>query len=204
MIPLIFFFYKNGSPLRLVRFRFEWTPIVKSCVNGSSEMLTNLSMSLLNMLYNLQLMKLVGENGVSAYGIIMYVSFIFTGTYLGYSLGISPVIGYHYGAANKKELQSLLRKSLLLIAVVAIGLTALSEVLAGSLAGIFVSYEAELMEMTTVAIQIYSLSYLISGFNIFGSAFFTALTFVATVVCFLVNRKNISIFDDCFLRIRGV
>ena len=107
-------------------------PIVKSCVNGSSEMLTNLSMSLLNMLYNLQLMKLVGENGVSAYGIIMYVSFIFTGTYLGYSLGIAPVIGYHYGAANKKELQSLLRKSLFLIATVAIGLTALSEVLAGA------------------------------------------------------------------------
>ena len=175
VIPLVFFFCKNGSPLRLVRFRFEWTPIVKSCVNGSSEMLTNLSMSLLNMLYNLQLMKLVGENGVSAYGIIMYVSFIFTGTYLGYSLGIAPVIGYHYGAANKKELQSLLRKSLFLIAVVAIGLTALSEVLAGGLAGIFVSYDAELMEMTTVAIQIYSLSYLISGFNIFGSAFFTAL-----------------------------
>ncbi len=222
VIPLIYFWRKNTSLLQLVRFRLEWKPILKSCANGSSEMLTNLSTSLLNMLYNLQLMRLVGENGVSAYGVIMYVSFIFTGTYLGYAIGAAPIVGYHYGAGNKKELKSLLRKSLLLITAVAVGLTALSEILSGGLAGIFVSYDhygagnkkelksllrkslllitavavgltalseilsgglagifvsydRELMEMTKIAIQIYSLSYLISGFNIFGSAFFTAL-----------------------------
>lgn len=175
VIPLIYFWRKNTSLLQLVCFHFEWKPIIKSCVNGSSEMLTNLSTSLLNMLYNLQLMRLVGENGVSAYGVIMYVSFIFTGTYLGYAIGAAPIVGYHYGAGNKKELKSLLRKSLLLITAVAVGLTALSEILSGGLAGIFVSYDPELMEMTKIAIQIYSLSYLISGFNIFGSAFFTAL-----------------------------
>lgn len=175
VIPLIYFWRKNTSLLQLVCFHFEWKPIIKSCVNGSSEMLTNLSTSLLNMLYNLQLMRLVGENGVSAYGVIMYVSFIFTGTYLGYAIGAAPIVGYHYGAGNKKELKSLLRKSLLLITAVAVGLTALSEILSGGLAGIFVSYDRELMEMTKIAIQIYSLSYLISGFNIFGSAFFTAL-----------------------------
>ncbi len=175
VIPLIYFWRKNTSLLQLVWFHFEWKPIIKSCVNGSSEMLTNLSTSLLNMLYNLQLMRLVGENGVSAYGVIMYVSFIFTGTYLGYAIGAAPIVGYHYGAGNKKELKSLLRKSLLLITAVAVGLTALSEILSGGLAGIFVSYDRELMEMTKIAIQIYSLSYLISGFNIFGSAFFTAL-----------------------------
>lgn len=175
VIPLIYFWRKNTSLLQLVCFHFEWKPIIKSCVNGSSEMLTNLSTSLLNMLYNLQLMRLVGENGVSAYGVIMYVSFIFTGTYLGYAIGAAPIVGYHYGAGNKKELKSLLRKSLLLITAVAVGLTALSEILSGGLARIFVSYDRELMEMTKIAIQIYSLSYLISGFNIFGSAFFTAL-----------------------------
>ncbi len=175
VIPLIYFWRKNTSLLQLVRFRLEWKPILKSCANGSSEMLTNLSTSLLNMLYNLQLMRLVGENGVSAYGVIMYVSFIFTGTYLGYAIGAAPIVGYHYGAGNKKELKSLLRKSLLLITAVAVGLTALSEILSEGLAGIFVSYDRELMEMTKIAIQIYSLSYLISGFNIFGSAFFTAL-----------------------------
>ena len=175
VIPLIYFWRKNTSLLQLVCFHFEWKPIIKSCVNGSSEMLTNLSTSLLNMLYNLQLMRLVGENGISAYGVIMYVSFIFTGTYLGYAIGAAPIVGYHYGAGNKKELKSLLRKSLLLITAVAVGLTALSEILSGGLAGIFVSYDRELMEMTKIAIQIYSLSYLISGFNIFGSAFFTAL-----------------------------
>ena len=103
---------------------------------------------------------------MSAYGVIMYVSFIFTGTYLGYAIGAAPIVGYHYGAGNKKELKSLLRKSLLLITAVAVGLTALSEILSGGLAGIFVSYNRELMEMTKIAIQIYSLSYLISGFNI--------------------------------------
>ena len=175
VIPLIYFWRKNTSLLQLVCFHFEWKPILKSCANGSSEMLTNLSTSLLNMLYNLQLMRLVGENGVSAYGVIMYVSFIFTGTYLGYAIGAAPIVGYHYGAGNKKELKSLLRKSLLLITAVSVGLTALSEILSGGLSGIFVSYDRELMEITKIAIQIYSLSYLISGFNIFGSAFFTAL-----------------------------
>lgn len=175
VIPLIYFWRKNTSLLQLVCFHFEWKSILKSCANGSSEMLTNLSTSLLNMLYNLQLMRLVGENGVSAYGVIMYVSFIFTGTYLGYAIGAAPIVGYHYGAGNKKELKSLLRKSLLLITAVAVGLTALSEILSEGLAGIFVSYDRELMEITKIAIQIYSLSYLISGFNIFGSAFFTAL-----------------------------
>lgn len=175
VIPLIYFWRKNTSLLQLVCFHFEWKPILKSCANGSSEMLTNLSTSLLNMLYNLQLMRLVGENGVSAYGVIMYVSFIFTGTYLGYAIGAAPIVGYHYGAGNKKELKSLFRKSLLLITAVSVGLTALSEILSGGLAGIFVSYDRELMEITKIAIQIYSLSYLISGFNIFGSSFFTAL-----------------------------
>lgn len=187
VIPLVYFWGKNTSPLQLVSFRFEGSAIVKSCINGSSEMLTNLSMSLVNMLYNMQLMKLVGADGVAAYGIIMYVSFIFSGTYLGYSIGVAPIIGFHYGAGNRDELKSLFKKSLILIGAAAIVLTAAAEVSAGVLAGIFVSYDAGLMEMTTTAIQLYSISYIISGFNVFGSAFFTALNngVISALISFL-------------------
>lgn len=186
-IPLWYFLHPNDSQLRLVKFRFEWSPIAKSCLNGSSEMLTNLSMSLVNMLYNMQLMRFAGADGVAAYGIIMYVSFIFIGTYLGYSIGVAPIVGYHYGAGNQTELKSLLKRSLILVGIVAIVLTIGAELTAEVLAGIFVSYDAGLMEMTTLAIQIYSISYVISGFNIFGSAFFTALNngLVSALISFM-------------------
>lgn len=174
-IPLLYFMRKNKSPLRLRRFRFDGQALLKSCANGSSEMLTNLSTSLVNMLYNFQLMKFAGADGVAAYGIIMYVSFIFSGTYLGYSIGVAPIVGYHYGADNRKELRSLFQKSLTLIGTVAVVLTIAAEVSSGLLAGIFVSYDSELMAMTVNAIRIYSISYIVSGFNVFGSAFFTAL-----------------------------
>ncbi len=186
-IPLFYFAGKNKSPLHLVRFRFDGRALLKSCANGSSEMLTNLSMSLVNMLYNIQLMKFAGADGVAAYGIIMYVSFIFSGTYLGYSIGIAPIVGYHYGADNREELRSLLKKSLILIGTVAVVLTIAAELLSGVLAGIFVSYDKELLAMTVTAIQIYSLSYFVSGFNVFGSAFFTALNngAVSALISFL-------------------
>lgn len=187
IIPLVYFLRPNTSPLRLIKCRFEGQAIVKSCINGSSEMLTNLSMSLVNMLYNYQLMRFAGADGVAAYGIIMYVSFIFVGTYLGYSVGVAPVIGYHYGAGNEKELKSLFRKSLWLIGVISVVLTVAAELSAGLLAGVFVSYNAELLEMTVTAIQLYSISYIISGFNIFGSAFFTALNngLVSALISFM-------------------
>ena len=138
-------------------------------------MLTNLSMSLVNMLFNMQLMKYAGSDGVVAYGIIMYVGFIFSGTYLGYSIGTAPIIGYHYGAGNTEELKNLLKKSLKLIAVTSIVMTGLAELLSKTLASIFVSYDAGLLQMTTTAIRLFSISYIISGFNIFSSSFFTAL-----------------------------
>lgn len=138
-------------------------------------MLSNLSMSLVNMLFNMQLMKYAGANGVVAYGIIMYVGFIFIGTYLGYSIGTAPIIGYHYGAENYDELKSLLKKSLKLIAITSIVMTGIAELLSRVLAGIFVSYDLELLEITVRAIRLFSLTYIISGFNIFSSSFFTAL-----------------------------
>lgn len=185
-VPL-WFFAHNKDGLRLVKTGFVLKPILKACGNGSSEMVSNLSMSLVNILYNAQLMKYAGANGVSAYGVIMYVSFIFVGTYLGYSVGVAPVISYHFGAGNRSELRGLLKKSLWLLATAAVGLTVAAELLAGVLATIFVSYDAELFALTERAIRIYSLSFILSWFNIFASAFFTALGdgFVSAAISFL-------------------
>ena len=187
LIPLVYFARKNSTMLKLGKTKFELSTIVKTCTNGSSEMVTNLSMSLVNILFNMQLMKFAGANGVSAYGIIMYVGFLFVGTYLGYSIGTAPIIGYHYGAENEEELKSLLNKSIKLLGIVAIAMTFLAEILAKPLAGIFVSYDKELLELTVNAIRLYSLSYIISWFNIFASSFFTALNngFVSALISFL-------------------
>lgn len=186
-IPLIFFIRKNNSPLKLIKTKLELKPILRTCSNGSSEMVTNISMSLVNMLYNLQLVKFAGYDGVVAYGIIMYVGFIFSGTYLGYCVGVAPIVGYHYGAANTAELKNLFKKSLFLLSSAAVVLTACAELLSSVLAGIFVGYSQDLHDMTTNAIQLFALSYIISGINIFASAFFTALNngLVSAVISFM-------------------
>lgn len=187
IIPLIYFIRKNSSPLKLVKTKFDIKAIIQACTNGSSEMLTNVSMSLVNILYNMQLMNYVGANGVVAYGIIMYVSFFFNGTYIGYSIGSAPIISYHYGADNKNELKNLFKKSLKLFAIVSVVMTILAEVFSEKLAGIFVSYDKNLLDLTTNAIRIFALSYIISGFNIFASSLFTALNngLVSAVISFL-------------------
>ena len=149
--------------------------MLKTCTNGSSEMVSNLSMSLVNMLYNFQLMKLAGENGVAAYGVIMYVNFIFVGIFLGYSFGVAPVVSYHYGAQNHPELKSLRRKSLTLVGVGGIVLTVAAVALARILAGIFVGYDPALLEMTCHGFRVYAIAFLFMGLNMFGSSFFTAL-----------------------------
>ena len=175
IIPLVYFIKKKNHILQFTKTKFELKPIMQSCANGSSEMLTNLSMSLVNMLFNMQLMKYIGSDGVVAFGIIMYVGFIFSGTYLGYSIGSAPIVGYHYGAENKDELKSLFKKSIILIAVTSLVMTGLAEILSKLLASIFVSYDESLLRITTTAIRLFSTSYIISGFNIFASSFFTAL-----------------------------
>ncbi len=187
IVPLIYFIRPNKSKLRLVKTKIEWKAILQACVNGSSEMLTNLSLSLVNMLYNMQLMKYIGADGVVAYGIIMYVGFIFAGTYLGYSIGTAPIIGFHYGAGNTDELKSLLKKSIKLIGITSLIMTIIAEITSKILASIFVSYDIELLNMTANAIRIFSISYLISGFNIFSSSFFTALNngIVSAAISFL-------------------
>lgn len=187
IIPIIYFSRKNSTALKLGKSKFELMPIIKACVNGSSEMVTNLSMSLVNILFNMQLMKLAGPDGVSAYGVIMYVGFLFSGTYVGYSVGSAPVISYHFGAGNKEELKSLLGKSIKLLGVTAVIMTALSEIFVTPLASIFVSYDKELLKLTVNALRLYSLSYIISWFNIFASSFFTALNdgLVSALISFI-------------------
>ena len=175
IVPLIYFLLPNKSRLRLGKTHFDMSSIVKACSNGASEFMTNISMSIVNMLYNWQLMRLLGTNGVAAYGVIMYVTFIFAAIFIGYSMGSAPITGYHYGAGNKEELKSLLRKSLRIIIIMGIILTALAELLARPLSMIFVSYDANLLDMTIYAFMVYSLSFLVSGINMYTSSFFTAL-----------------------------
>lgn len=187
LAPLFYFLRENDSLLRLTSFRMDWKALAKTCTNGSSELMTNLSMSLVNILYNFQLMRLIGEDGVAAYGVIMYVNFIFIAIFLGYSIGSAPVVGYHYGAENHGELKNLLVKSLVLMGGGGFVLTALAEVLAAPLSQMFVGYDQGLMELTCRGFRIYALSFLITGFNIFGSAFFTALNngLVSAAISFL-------------------
>lgn len=174
-VPLVYFFRPNTSLLKLVKTKTDAGILLKTCINGSSELMTNISLSLVNILYNFQLMRYIGEDGIAAYGVIMYVSFIFIAIFIGYSIGSAPVVGYHYGAGNHAELKGLFRKSLCLISVWNILLTVIAIVTAQPLARIFVGYDAELTALTRRGLCLYSLSFLVTGINIFGSAFFTAL-----------------------------
>lgn len=187
LFPVFYFSRKNSSLLRLGKTQFNGRILMQTCVNGSSELMTNLSSSIVNSLYNIQLMKFAGENGVAAYAAIMYVNFIFIAIFLGYSIGSAPIISYHYGAGNDGELKNLYKKSLQLVGSWGILLFVLAQFLATPLAKLFVGYDSTLLAMTQTGFRIYSLVYLINGFNIFGSSFFTALSngVVSAVISFL-------------------
>lgn len=175
VFPLVYFARKNSSRLHLTRCRLELRPLGRICANGSSELMGNISMSLVNMLYNVQLMQYVGEDGIAAYGVLMYVSMIFQAIFIGYSVGTAPIVSYHYGAQNREELKSLLRKAIFIVAIAALCMFAAGELLAAPLSRLFVAYDEELLQMTTHAFAIFSFSFLFSGFVINGSSFFTAL-----------------------------
>ena len=175
VFPLIYFARKNSSRLHLTRCRLELRPLGRICANGSSELMSNISMSLVSMLYNVQLMQYAGEDGIAAYGVLMYVSMIFQAIFIGYSVGTAPIVSYHYGAQNREELKSLLRKAIFIVAIAALCMFAAGELLAAPLSRLFVAYDEELLQMTTHAFAIFSFSFLFSGFVINGSSFFTAL-----------------------------
>ena len=187
LFPILYFSRKNKSLLRLGRTHFDGQIFLRACGNGSSELMTNLSSSIVNSLYNIQLMKLAGENGVAAFGTIMYVNFIFIALFLGYSIGSAPLVSYHYGAGNHNELKNLFGKSLRLIGIWGVLLFVLAQLIARPLAVLFVGYDPNLLTMTESGFRIYCIAYLINGFNIFGSSFFTALNngLVSATISFL-------------------
>ena len=179
VLPLVYFLLPNKSPLQIIRPKLSILPslriIGRVIVNGSSELMTNISMSLVSMLYNHRLMALVGEDGIAACGVMMYVGFVFVAVFIGYAIGSAPIVGFHYGAGNHNELNSLLRKSVTLTALAGVCMLALSTALSNTIAGIFVGYDEELYELTRRGFLIYSFSFLFAGYGIFGSSFFTAL-----------------------------
>ena len=175
IIPVFYFARKNDSLLRLGKTKFDGRVLGKVCINGLSELMTNISLSIVSIVYNAQLMSLVGFLGVSAYGVIQYIGFIFIAVFLGYSVGSAPIIGYHYGAQNHAELKNILRKSLTIVCTLGIAMTAVGIVFARPLSGIFVHTDKELWDMTAHGMRINAISFLTCGINIFASAFFTAL-----------------------------
>lgn len=187
LIPIVYFVRPNPSLLRLGRFRFNGKALLRTCTNGSSELMSNLSMSVVGMLYNHQLIRYAGEDGVAAYGVIMYVNLFFLAIFIGFAIGSAPLIGYNYGADNRLELKNLFRKNLVILGITSLAMTGLAVVLARPLASIFVGYDPALMDMTVRGFIIYSLSFLLCGFNIFGSSMFTALNngLISAVISFL-------------------
>lgn len=175
LVSVVYFARPNTSLLRLTKPRFDGRALLKTFTNGVSELLSNVSMSLIGMLYNVQLMKYAGEDGVAAYGVLMYVNFIFISIFIGFSIGTAPLISYHYGAENHKELRNLLKKSLLLIGAASLVMLGLGQVLARPLAMVFVSYDPDLLTLTVRGFTLFSFSFLFAGLAIFGSSFFTAL-----------------------------
>lgn len=175
VVPLMYFLFSKSSPLRLRWTEFEAQPLLRSCANGSSELMSNISGSLIGMLYNAQLMHFLGEDGVATYGVLMYVQFIFVAIDIGYSIGCAPIISYHYGARNHPELRNLLMKGLKVMGILGIVMTIAAISLSGTLANIFVGYDATLCELTRHAFHLFSFAFLLAGFNIFLSSFFTAL-----------------------------
>lgn len=175
IIPFIYFCVVKKSVLKLGKPSWNSRALFKTITNGSSELLTSISSSLVGMLYNIQLLKYAGVDGVAAYGVIMYVGFIFAAIFIGYSMGTAPIISYNYGAENSLELKNIFKKSLFIIGIASVFMFIASEALSGVFSAIFTKYDEKLFELTKKAFKIYSFSFLLCGINIYGSSFFTAL-----------------------------
>ncbi len=186
-IPIVYFARKNKSLLKLTKTQFDGKSLLKACTNGSSELMSNISTSIVSMLYNAQLMKYAGEDGIAAYGVLMYVNFVFLSVFIGYSVGNAPIIGYHYGADNHTELKNLLKKGFIIIGTFSVSMLILAELLSYPLAKFYVGYDTELMNLTLNGFRISSFSFLFSGMSIFGSSFFTALNngLISALISFL-------------------
>lgn len=208
-IPLLYFIFSKKAPLRLSKASVNFRDLFKTCANGSSEMMTHLSMSIVTILYNFQLMKFAGENGIAAYGTIMYVNFIFLSIFIGFCIGSAPIISFHFGAQNHIELKKLLRMSIVVLGCLSVVMLGLSLLFTKPLAGIFVGYDKELFDITARGFIIYCFSFLFAGFNVFGSSFFTALNNgpVSAVISFLrtlVFQVAAVMILPIFLKLDGI
>lgn len=175
ILPLIYFLRPNSSLLKITRTKLEGRPVFLAVTNGSSELMSNISASVVSMIYNFQLMKFAGEDGVAAYGVLMYVQFVFIALFIGYAIGSAPIIGYHYGAINHSELKNMLKKSIIIMSISGVIMTLLAQALALPIAKVFVGYDEGLFDMTVHAFRVFSFSFILAGINIFASSFFTAL-----------------------------
>ena len=186
-VPFVYFIRPNTSLLRITKPDFDFKALLKACTNGSSELMSNISMSFIGMLYNIQLMKYLGENGVAAYGVMMYLNFFFIAAFIGYAIGTAPIIGFHYGAKNSGEIKNILNKSIKILFLGGLAMLVIGEAVAVPVSSIYVSYDKELFDMTVHGFRIYSISFLPCGFAIFASSFFTALNdgVTSAIVSFL-------------------
>ena len=176
ILPLIYFLSsKNDTPLKFVKTKMEGKVLLKACANGASELMTTVSSSLVSMLYNFQLMRLAGQNGIAAYGAVMYVEFAFVAVFIGYSIGTAPIVSYHYGSENHNEVKNMLQKSFKIMSVLGITMMVLAQILASPLAKVFVGYDKQLFDMTVHGFRLFSFYFILAGINIYASSFFTAL-----------------------------
>lgn len=176
ILPLIYFLSsKNDTPLKFVKTKMEGKVLLKACANGASELMTTVSSSLVSMLYNFQLMRLAGQNGIAAYGAVMYVEFAFIAVFIGYSIGTAPIVSYHYGSENHNEVKNMLQKSFKIMSVLGITMMVLAQILASPLAKVFVGYDKQLFDMTVHGFRLFSFYFILAGINIYASSFFTAL-----------------------------
>ena len=176
ILPLIYFLSsKNDTPLKFVKTKMEGKVLLKACANGASELMTTVSSSLVSMLYNFQLMRLAGQNGIAAYGAVMYVEFAFIAVFIGYSIGTAPIVSYHYGSENHNEVKNMLQKSFKIMSVLGITMMVLAQILASPLAKVFVGYDKKLFDMTVHGFRLFSFYFILAGINIYSSSFFTAL-----------------------------
>ena len=187
VVPLIYFIRPNSSALRLIKPAFDGRALLKTCTNGSSEFLSNIAMSVSTIFYNYQLMKYIGEDGVSAFGVMMYVGMIFYSVFMGYCVGTAPVVSYNYGAENYEEKKNVFRKSLVIIIVFSVAMVIASLALAGPMSVLYVGYDETLLEITKEGFKIFSFSFLFAGIAMYSPSFFTALNngLVSAVMSFL-------------------
>ncbi len=209
VLPIFYFAFKNSSLLRLGRPQFKFKVLLNACANGSSEFVNNVSSSVVSMVFNYQLLKLVGKNGVAAYGVLMYVNFIFIAVFIGYAIGTAPIIGYNHGAGNKEELKNIFKKSMVIMSVLGVIMTALALGLARPIAMLFVRNNPELLEMTVNAFYICSFLFMFAGISIYSSSMFTAFGngFISAIISFMrtiVYQISAVLVLPIFLGLTGV